>query len=92
MGFKYAISGDVSTNDYEKKSFASLLNALKNGSPYSADDYQVTNGSVIVMHMLENAKYTAQVLDVMIPIWQKEGYKFATIDQYTKAYSQNWGK
>lgn len=92
VGFKYAISGDVSTNDYEQKSFASLLNALKNGSPSSADDYQVTNGSVIVMHMLENAKYTAQVLDVMIPIWQKEGYKFATIDQYTKAYSQNWGK
>ena len=34
------------------------------------------------MHMQENAKYTAQVLDTMIPKWKEEGYSFARIDEY----------
>ncbi|KNE30763.1 hypothetical protein [Lactobacillus delbrueckii] len=59
--FQYAVSGDVSTNDYEQTSFQKYLHDLKYGSGKDDNDYKVTNGSVIVMHMLENAKYTAQV-------------------------------
>ncbi|MCD5430898.1 hypothetical protein LOB14_05330 [Lactobacillus delbrueckii subsp. lactis] len=44
------------------------------------------------MHMLENAKYTAQVLDIMIPVWKKAGYSFARVDQYTTAYSRQRAK
>ena len=43
---------------------------------------KIENGCVIVMHMQENAKYTAQVLDTMIPKWKEEGYSFARIDEY----------
>lgn len=43
---------------------------------------RVHDGTVLVMHMQENAKYTAQVLDAMIPIWKEQGYTFARIDDY----------
>lgn len=92
VGFQYAVSGDVSTNDYEQTSFQKYLHDLKYGSGKDNNDYKVTNGSVIVMHMLENAKYTAQVLDIMIPVWKKAGYSFARVDQYTAAYSRQRAK
>lgn len=92
VGFQYAVSGDGSTNDYEQTSFQKHLNDLKYGSGKDDNDYKVTNGSVIVMHMLENAKYTAQVLDIMIPVWKKAGYRFARVDQYTAAYSRQRAK
>ena len=43
------------------------------------------------MHMVENAKYTAQVLDEMIPIWKAEGYSFSRVDQYTDRYTEQRG-
>lgn len=92
VGFQYAVSGDVSTNDYEQTSFQKYLHDLKYESGKDDNDYKVTNGSVIVMHMLENAKYTAQVLDIMIPVWKKAGYSFARVDQYTTAYSRQRAK
>ncbi|MGO5290553.1 polysaccharide deacetylase family protein [Porcincola sp. LCP21S3_C12] len=88
VGFSHIISGDVSTNDYEKENFDQYLDEMKNGSPSDEDGFKVKNGSVIVMHMVENAKYTAQVLDEMIPIWKAEGYSFARVDQYTDQYTQ----
>ena len=45
---------------------------------------KVKDGSIIVMHMTENAAYTAQALDIMIPEWKEQGYGFARIDQYLK--------
>jgi peptidoglycan/xylan/chitin deacetylase (PgdA/CDA1 family) len=68
------------------------LHDLKYESGKDDNDYKVTNGSVIVMHMLENAKYTAQFLDIMIPVWKKGGYSFARVDQYTAAYSRQRAK
>jgi peptidoglycan/xylan/chitin deacetylase (PgdA/CDA1 family) len=82
VGFHYSISGDVSTNDYEKKNYGRYLKEMMYGSPIEEDGFTVQNGSVIVMHMNESAKYTAQVLDTMIPIWQSKGYSFARIDDY----------
>ena len=43
---------------------------------------KVKEGSVIVMHMTENAAYTAQALDEMIPEWKEQGYSFARVDEY----------
>ena len=82
VGFLYSISGDVTTNDYKAESLDALIHRMTYGSPSSEDDYQVGNGSVIVMHMTENARYTAQMLDVMIPRWKKQGYSFARVDEY----------
>ena len=86
VGFNYAISGDVSTNDYKRTDLNAYLNAMRNGSPSDEDDFKVKNGSVIVMHMTENAKYTAQMLDEMIPQWQQEGYHFARVDDYVNQF------
>ena len=82
VGFLYSISGDVTTNDYKAESLDALIHRMTYGSPSSEDDYRVGNGSVIVMHMTENARYTAQMLDVMIPRWKKQGYSFARVDEY----------
>ena len=86
VGFQYSISGDVTTNDYEITDLNKYIHDMTNGSPSSKEDYQVGNGSVIVMHMTEDAKYTAQMLDVMIPRWQAQGYRFARVDAYTRQY------
>lgn len=86
VGFLYSISGDVTTNDYKAESLDKLIDRMTNGSPSSEDDYRVGNGSVIVMHMTENARYTAQMLDVMIPRWKKQGYSFAKVDEYAGRY------
>ena len=91
VGFRHIISGDVSTNDYEKDDYDHYLNEMKYGSPSYEDGFKVKNGSVIVMHMVENAKYTAQVLDEMIPIWKAEGYSFSRVDQYTDRYTEQRG-
>lgn len=82
VGFDYSISGDVCTNDYEKKDYGKYLKEMMYGSPNEEDGFKIQNGSVIVMHMSDSAKYTAQVLDTMIPIWKSEGYSFARIDDY----------
>ena len=76
VGFEYIISGDISTNDYEAASVDELLNKFRRG----IGQQRITNGSVIVMHMQENACYTAQALDQMIPIWKEQGYSFERVD------------
>lgn len=87
VGFLYSVSGDVTTNDYKRTDLQNYVYSMAYGSPSSEDDFKVGNGSVIVMHMTENAALTAQMLDVLIPRWQKEGYSFARVDSYTNAHT-----
>ena len=82
VGYTYSISGDMSTNDYKAVSYSDIVSQLKHGITDGGDHISVSDGSIIVMHMQENAKYTAQALDTMIPIWEQEGYRFARIDDY----------
>ena len=82
VGFTYCISGDMSTDDYKAKDYDDMLKQLAKGISDGGDFIKVRDGSVIVMHMLENARYTAQALDTMIPIWQSQGYSFARLDDY----------
>jgi len=82
VGYTYSISGDMSTDDYKATSYKDMVRQLRWGITDGGDHIQVHDGSIIVMHMLENAKYTAQALDTMIPYWQQQGYTFARIDDY----------
>lgn len=82
VGYTYSISGDMSTDDYKATSYKDMVRQLRWGITDGGDHIQVHDGSIIVMHMLENAKYTAQALDTMIPYWQQKGYTFARIDDY----------
>ena len=82
VGYKYSISGAYSTGDYEASSYKDMISRLTRRRIGDHKYVKIQNGTVIVMHMQENAKYTAQALDTMIPIWEQEGYRFARIDDY----------
>ncbi len=82
VGYKYSISGAYSTGDYEASSLRDMISRLTRRRIGDHKYIKVQNGTVLVMHMQENAKYTAQALDEMIPVWEQEGYRFARIDDY----------
>lgn len=82
VGFEYSISGGYATSDYKIGSYEAMIEDLTKTSIGYQKYETVHNGTIIVMHMQENAKYTAQVLDAMIPIWKEQGYTFARIDDY----------
>ncbi len=84
VGYHYSIMGDFSTNDYAATSMDELVNLFANGRSTWEGQKTIGPGSVIVMHMSENAQYTAEALDIMIPKWQQMGYSFARIDDYLK--------
>lgn len=86
VGFKYSLSGGISTQDYEQTNLQEFINLMDHGSSTRGDTYKIENGTVIVMHMTEDAKYTAQMLDEMIPQWQQEGYHFARVDDYVSQF------
>ena len=44
------------------------------------------------MHMSDESKYTAQALDIMIPIWKEQGYSFARLDSYLTQDGQDGGR
>ena len=83
-GFDYSVSGAYSTGDYEASSYNDMIRRLTRRSIGDGKYITVGNGTVLVMHMQENAKYTAQALDYMIPLWKAQGYSFARLDDYLK--------
>ena len=82
VGYEYIVSGGFSTNDYAAESLEELVETLSSSTPTWYGTREVTNGTILVMHMLDNSPYTAQALDIMIPIWQAQGYSFARLDDY----------
>ena len=82
VGFDYSVSGEISTGDYEAVSYEDMVDRLQHRKISKNEYMQVHDGTVLVMHMQENAKYTAQALDAMIPVWKEQGYTFARIDDY----------
>ncbi|MCR5650891.1 MAG: polysaccharide deacetylase family protein [Lachnospiraceae bacterium] len=84
VGFLYSISGSFSSRDYEAESVDMLTEKFRNGFVVWDRRESVRAGSVIVMHMTENAAYTARALDIMIPEWKEQGFEFARIDEYLK--------
>ncbi|MBQ7464818.1 MAG: polysaccharide deacetylase family protein [Lachnospiraceae bacterium] len=82
VGFYYSISGSFSSHDYDAKSADELIDKFRKGFVAWDKPVKVKEGSVIVMHMTENAAYTAQALDEMIPEWKEQGYGFARVDEY----------
>jgi peptidoglycan/xylan/chitin deacetylase (PgdA/CDA1 family) len=79
-GYQYIINGDFSTHDYEAESAEELIDNLKNGM----GNRRIMDGSIVVMHMSDTSKYTAEALDVVIPYYQAQGYRFAKLSDYLK--------
>ena len=82
VGFTYSVSGNFSTHDYEANSVEELIHKFETGIRSGDQTYRIENGSCIVMHMSDESIYTAQALDIMIPIWKEQGYQFARVDSY----------
>ena len=55
-GYEYAISGNISTHDYESTSSQEILDAIEPGLVEG-------RGNIIVMHMNNQSYYTAEALD-----------------------------
>lgn len=84
-GFSYVISGDFTTQDYEAKSAEELINKLKYGIVSGENnEIKITHGSIVVMHMSDEAKFTAEALDTIIPYYLSQGYKFGRISDYLR--------
>ena len=65
-----------------RASYQNMLDRLTRRPVGGGRYITIHNGSVIVMHMQNSAKYTAQALDEMIPKWRSQGYDFARSDDY----------
>lgn len=79
MGFEYIINGNLSTHDYEAESVDQLANDIMYGL---GEGRTVEDGTIIVMHMSDEARYTAEALDIVIPYFIKQGYEFARLSDY----------
>lgn len=63
-GYEYVISGSTSTNDYMAKDVTQVVETIKGG--IFTPDGEVKKGAILVMHMSDNAKYTAAALDILL--------------------------
>ena len=93
-GYEYIVSGYESTEDYGAESRQVMVSGLQHGV-YSEDD-SVRQGSIIIMHMSDTAKYTAEALDVFLtaneqlPKWDPRKFKVGLLGDYLcDGYSQN---
>ncbi|NMA86630.1 MAG: polysaccharide deacetylase family protein [Tissierellia bacterium] len=93
-GFNYIINGDFSTQDYEAPSVEFLVSTFidginltdrKSNVNENTDEKHIRKiqpGSIIVMHMSDEAKYTAEALDIVIPYYLNKGYRFEKLSNY----------
>jgi len=88
-GYEYIVSGDFSTHDYEAANKEELKATIINGILLDGGARRtVGNGSILVMHMSDDSKYTAQALDEFLTENQmkeaSERYTFARLSDYLK--------
>jgi peptidoglycan/xylan/chitin deacetylase (PgdA/CDA1 family) len=63
-GHDFIINGSYSTEDYEAKDTAALVNKLKAG--IYTENGAVRKGAILVMHMSDTSIYTAVALDILL--------------------------
>lgn len=80
-GYKYVVSGNISTHDYEVASSDELLNRMEDGLIKN-------KGNIFVMHMNNQAYYTAEALDKFLTNNEQgkygDVYKVAKLSDYLK--------
>ncbi len=88
-GYSYIIAGDVSLNDYSAKSKAEMEDRLIKG--YITDsgyNYNIKSGSVVVLHMSDTSRFTADALDTFLTENAKKPndkrFRFARLSDYLK--------
>ncbi|WP_055666482.1 polysaccharide deacetylase family protein [Desnuesiella massiliensis] len=80
-GYKYAISGNITTHDYERASAQEIADYIK-------EELVKGKGNVVVMHMNDQSYFTAEALDIFLTNNEKglygEKYKIAKLSDYLK--------
>ncbi|MBU3144371.1 polysaccharide deacetylase family protein [Clostridium sp. CF012] len=78
-GYKYSISGNITTHDYERTSAQEIVN-------YIEEELVKGKGNVVVMHMNDQSYYTAEAIDIFLTNNEKalygEKYKVAKLSDY----------
>ncbi|MCT8978705.1 polysaccharide deacetylase family protein [Clostridium sp. CX1] len=78
-GYKYSISGNITTHDYERTSAQDIVNYIEKGLIKN-------KGNIVVMHMNDQSYYTAEALDLFLTNNEKglygEKYKIAKLSDY----------
>lgn len=65
-GFSYIVSGYESTGDYATPSLQAMIGAISHG--IYDEKGNVRKGSILIMHMTDNAAYTAEALDYILTV------------------------
>ncbi len=63
-GYTYIVSGFESTDDYAAPTMQALIGAMQNGIYDKTGN--VRTGSILVMHMTDGARFTAEALDELL--------------------------
>jgi peptidoglycan-N-acetylglucosamine deacetylase len=78
-GYKYSISGSITTHDYERPSAQDIVSYIEKGLVKN-------KGNVVVMHMNDQSYFTAEALDILLTNNEKglDGvkYKIARLSDY----------
>lgn len=78
-GFEYSVSGNISTHDYKCDSAQKIVDSIENGLVKG-------EGNTLIMHMSNQAYYTAQALDIILTKNEQglygEKYKIAKLSDY----------
>ena len=93
-GYTYIVSGYESTEDYAAPSLQTMIGAIQHG--IYEENGQVRKGSIIIMHMTDTAKYTAQALDQILTANEQRDdqdphkFKVGRLSEYlTDSYDQS---
>lgn len=78
-GYKYSVSGNISTHDYESSSAQEIVDYIQEGLVKG-------KGNIVVMHMNNQSYYTAEALDIFLANNEKglygDKYKVAKLSDY----------
>ena len=73
-GYTHAIAGYYTTTDYKAESVQALVADLREN---------IKPGAILVMHFSDNAKYTAEALDILLTEYENDGsgYRFVGLNK-----------
>lgn len=93
-GYTYIVSGFESTDDYAVPSMQALVGAMQHG--IYDETGNVRKGSILIMHMTDAAKYTAEALDELLTVNEQRSeddpkkFKVGRLSDYlTDGYDQS---
>ena len=93
-GYTYIVSGFESTDDYAVPSMQALVGAMQHG--IYDEKGNVRKGSILIMHMTDAAKYTAEALDELLTVNEQRDdndpkkFKVGRLSDYlTDGYDQS---